>query len=147
MATPTVIVYHGASEPLRQAYRIIRAAWQRERHVAVRLETPEALRKLDFLLWSVETQLFLPHVALDSPLAADTPILLACAREGGEAWPRRDVLVNLAADVPADAARFQRIFDIVADTAADRETGRVRSRAYRAAGFAVEFKSVAAPSS
>ena len=146
MTTPTVIVYHGASEPLRQAYRIIRAAWQRERHVAVRLETPEALRKLDFLLWSAETQLFLPHVALDSPLAADTPILLACAREGGEAWPRRDVLVNLAADMPADAARFQRIFDIVANTAADRETGRIRSHAYRAAGFTVEFKSVAAPS-
>ena len=68
-------------------------------------------------------------------LADETPVLIA---SGALPGTHRDVLINLAAEPPADARGFGRICEIVgADEAAKRQA-RVRWRGYRDAGLTPE---------
>jgi len=95
------------------------------------------LQRLDEMLWTFSDLDFLPHVPADSPLAAQTPILLM---QMGDAdadvdLPHYQVLVNLAQQPPGNFARFERMFEIVSAEAEDRLAGRERYRHYQQRGY------------
>ena len=56
--------------------------------------------------------------------------------------PDADLLINLAAEVPAFYARYPRIAEIIDGSPASREAGRARHRFYREQGLEPETHEV-----
>jgi DNA polymerase-3 subunit chi len=93
----------------------------------------EELREFDELLWTFGDGSFVPHEALTASGFSSAPILLTSAPtpEGGF-----DVLVNLAADVPACVAAARRVAEFIDGDPERRQAGRARFRAYKERGWA-----------
>ena len=109
---------------LATACRLAEKAFDQGLRVTVRTASPAEAVELDDLLWTFSDGSFVPHAVWPAdPALAGT---------------HRDVLINLAAEPPADALGFGRICEIVgADEAAKRQA-RVRWRGYRDAGLTPE---------
>ena len=106
------------------------------------LDNPAELHSFDDLLWTFADRSFVPHEIYSDPQQwHDTPVLLGC-----EAQPQQpfDVLLNLAAEVPAAAARAGCIAEIVDAEEPRRRAGRNRFRHYRELGLAPETHNIAA---
>jgi DNA polymerase-3 subunit chi len=137
----TQVEFHtGVPDPVAFACRLLRKASRRG--VRVLVTAPEALlAELDQQLWTFESREFVPHVRLPAdgrPLpervAARTPIWLATEAGVPGAPP---IIVNLDAGAPADLDGFERLIEIVGETPESVERGRLRWRAYKAAGLEV----------
>jgi len=131
---PTQVEFHtGVADPVGFACRLLRKAWAAR--VPLLVTAPaDTLGLLDQALWTFEAQTFVPHVRLPGPAAAlapRTPIWLA---EAPPPRPRPAVLVNLAADPPAQADDFERVIEIVGIGDAERLAGRRRWRHYEGWG-------------
>ncbi len=122
---------------LQYACRVVRRARAADCRVLLYSRDADRLARLDTALWTFAALEFLPHVSVDSPLAARTPVLLTAALD--RASPPCPVLVNLDDDVPPElsalADRHERLIEIVSRDDDDRRQARERFRAYRDAGF------------
>jgi len=98
------------------------------------LAEPARLRALDERLWTFSPLDFIPHCGVDSPHAADTPIVLTSDLERA---PHHHVLLNLGVAVPAQFARFERLLEVVGNEPAELTAGRDRYRFYRDRGYAL----------
>ena len=137
----TGVEFHtGVADKLGFACRLVRKAWRSGKRVVV-TGAPEPLDQLDALLWIFEQGEFVPHARLRAgqaiaPLLARTPIWLADAPVDALAGGApAEVLINLGPDLAADAGRFERLIEIVADAADDIASGRQRWRSHVAAGL------------
>ena len=111
------------------ACRLAEKAAGQGRRVHLRVTDPEAARELDTRLWTFRTQSFLPH----SVGASDSPYVRVTLHE--EWLPEeRDVLINLAGDLPPEFESFARVIEIVGPEPEARSEGRARFRAYRDRG-------------
>jgi DNA polymerase-3 subunit chi len=121
---------------LQYACRVVRKARGAGKTVLAFAREPDRLARFDAALWTFSALDFLPHVYADSPLAADTPILLTLQ---AQAAPERDVLLILDDATPPDFAqwfaRFERVIEVVSLDEADRKLARARFNAYREAGI------------
>lgn len=137
-----IFFYHGASDRLAAAASLINKAWaQRKTFVIYAPDAPLA-RAIDQLLWTGEAGSFIPHVELASPLAAETPILLAdrldaLPPDSGEG-SRHDRLLNLSNEVPPHFSRFLSLIEVVSEAPEVRQPARERFRFYRERGYAVQ---------
>lgn len=117
---------------LRLACRLAEKAYASGQRVFVSAADAAEAAQLDELLWTFADGSFVPHSVLrESSPAMDDPVLLgtSSAPEAG-----LDVVLNLARDVPACAARASRVIEIIDGDAARRAAGRVRFKAYREMG-------------
>jgi DNA polymerase-3 subunit chi len=128
----TIDFYTHVPDRLDVAARIIAKAHAAHGHV--RVLTPDAATTdaLDRRLWLAPPTGFLPHCTVDSPVAADTPILIGHSLE--HTGPAH-VLVNLHAAPPPYFSRFERLAEIVGTDAADAAAGRERWKFYKARGY------------
>jgi DNA polymerase-3 subunit chi len=106
--------------------------------MAVTADAP-TLQRLDLALWAAEPQGFVPHLRLAGaapPPArlARTPLWLV---DPGVPAPGCDTLLNLGAEAPPDAQAYTQLVELVGADEADRQAGRRRWAAYRAAGWRV----------
>lgn len=109
--------------------RLAGRAWAAGKRVHVR--APEqTLDTLDALLWDYPPDRFLPHARLTPDAPPTAPIVLAV--ESAEPV-HRDVLINLAPDIPDFLAGFERVSEIV--LAGERAEGRAKYRRYRERGY------------
>jgi DNA polymerase-3 subunit chi len=113
---------------------------QRGRREAAVTGPPDALARLDRMLWSFDAADFIPHVRLRAgdaalPRHAPTPIWLV---ERAADAPRHAVLVNLFDAPPEGFETFERVVEIVSTDAADRSAARLRWRHYQARGYKLE---------
>jgi DNA polymerase-3 subunit chi len=127
----------GAAEPrarLTTACRIAEKACDQGLRVAVRTASPSETAEIDDLMWTFSDRSFVPHGVwpAEPAVAEETPVLISSS-----ALPvsHRDVLINLAADTPADAADFARICEVVGADEDAKQRARQRWRAYREAGL------------
>jgi len=127
--------FHNAPDKLAAACRITAMAWRRGRKVTVFAPEPGVAQRFDSMLWTFQPLAFVPHVAADSPLAAETPVLVARRLD---APMQDDVLVNLSHDVPAGFEHFAQVIEIVTQDADDRVAARGRWGAYKQAGHPIE---------
>lgn len=128
----TRIDFHfNVPDRLARAHRIVRKAWRTGHGVLVWSDDAQRLDTFDRLLWSEPAKDFVPHVHVDDPLAARTPILLS---HGTTDTAAHDVLVNLGSGIPPQFARFERIIEIVGLDEDDRAAARERWRLYRDRG-------------
>lgn len=139
----TDVAFHsGLSDKLGYACRLLRKAYRLGRRVEVRGE-PDALARLDPLLWTFEQQEFVPHLRLHAGQQVGvtlqrTPVWLV-----DDARPdlRASVLVNLGPAPAADFARFERVVELVGTEALERQEGRLRWRYYESQGCRPEHLS------
>lgn len=129
---PDIHFYHDAEDRVAAACHFAAKAWRAGRKIALAVPDSAEARRIDQWLWTFEPLAFIPHVAADSPLAAETPVLLG---EPGAIWPHRDVLINLDAEIPPDFASFRMVVEVVGRSEAERGPARARWRQYQAAGF------------
>lgn len=131
---PRVQFYHNAPDPLALACELTARAHGGGRHVVLRVADAAAARTLDELLWQFDQLAFVPHVLADSPLAGETPVLITTAGSGSD-WPHRDMLFNLAADLPEGYEHFRMVVEIIGQSEADKTPARARWQHYKARGL------------
>ena len=134
---PRVQFYHNTPDRLALASELIGRAHAGGRQAIVRLPDAASLRKLDQMLWTQEPLAFIPHVSVDSALAAETPVVLAAA-EHTERWPHEDMLFNLAADMPPGIDGFRLVVEIVGQSEAEKQPARMRWAAYKQQGLTLK---------
>ncbi|MEN5250317.1 DNA polymerase III subunit chi [Alcaligenes aquatilis] len=125
----------GAPDRLRTACEVVRKHYETGRQVVVYLSDARQLARFDRLLWGFESTAFVPHVGVEDPLAATTPVLLTSAAPvptDEQSW-----LLNLDAQCPPGFEQFARILEIVSEREADRTQARERWRVYQTQGCQV----------
>lgn len=127
---------------LKLACRLAEKAYLAGQRVFVRAQDATELTSFDELLWSFADRSFVPHESyLDARQWQDTAVLLGCQDSPDADY---DVLLNLAADIPAAAARAARIIEIVDADESRRQASRQRFRAYRDRGLNPQTHHIAA---
>src|ERR687897_939947 len=122
--------YFNAQDRLQVACRLAGKAVKHNQRMLIYAPEAETASRIDKMLWTWPAIGFVPHCAVHSPIAAETPVLIGSS---DETPPGCEVLLNLGADCPPHFERFPRLLEIV-DTA-ERETGRARYRFYRERGY------------
>lgn len=131
-----VFFYHGAANKLAAAGKLLAGAAAQKKAVLVYVPDPVAASDLDRLLWTQVPTGFTPHCLATSPLAAETPILLARQLD---ALPQNERLMNLGHAVPPDFVRFTSLIEVVGRDEDDRLAARDRVRQYKESGCEVKY--------
>lgn len=131
-----VFFYHGASDRLAAACSLIGGAWAKRRPILVYAPEAPVAEGLDRMLWTSAQLSFIPHCRADSPLASETPVLIA-SRLDSVAQTER--LMNLSRNIPPDYQRFQSLVEVVGRDEDDRLAARERVRQYKEEGCDVQY--------
>ena len=130
--------YRYAEDKQHYACRLAAKA-SRSTRVVVYSPDRTTLDRFDQALWTVPATGFVPHCYADSPLAAETPVLLATS---GEALPHHDVLLNLADEWPPFFATFDRLLEVVGTDDTDKALARARYAFYKDRGYELRVNDV-----
>ena len=117
---------------LRTACRVVEKAYLAGQTVLVWHTEAEELREFDEMLWTFSDGSFVPHEPLTAGGFDSAPVLLSA---GTPPPGPVDVLVNLAADVPACTSTAQRVAEFIDGDPDRRQAGRARFRAYKELGL------------
>ncbi len=113
----------------RVACQIAEKAVERGHRVHVRVPDMRAAESLDAKMWTFRDQSFLPHSLGQS----SSPLVKVTIHD--EWLPQeRDVLINLANDMPNDPESFARVAEVVGPDDDTKSHGRARYRQYRESG-------------
>lgn len=140
-----VSFYTGVPERLAYLCRLLRKAQQSGARIGV-CGPAGLLDRLDQALWTFDPLEFVPHLRLrggqpPAPRMADTPIILV---EHSAELPHREVLLNLALDMPEGFEQFGRVLEVVSVDPEQTEAGRQRFRRYKELGHEVSHHVVGA---
>lgn len=141
-----IFFYHGMNDRLPYALRLIAGAWAQKKAITIYAPERGMAQQLDQLLWTQQATGFIPHCLGDSPLAAETPILIARSEEELERSTQDQRLLNLSDELPPGFARFESLVEVVSQEEAVRNSGRERVKFYRERGYEVQFKDIAGDS-
>ena len=115
----------------RYACNIANKAWLGGYQVYIQVETPDAAKRIDDLMWTYHDISFIPHTLVEGESAEGIPVLIGC----GQPPVTSQVLINLAGEMPADVGAFERIVEIVSDDEEVKSSARERYRKYRQRGL------------
>jgi len=97
----------------------------------------EMAERIDRLLWAQQATGFFPHCRADSPLAAETPVLIAGSLDG---MPHHEKLLNLSNELPPGFSRFENLVEVISEDDAVRLPARERVKFYRDRGYEIQFR-------
>ncbi|MGH8209633.1 MAG: DNA polymerase III subunit chi [Steroidobacteraceae bacterium] len=129
-------ILEGASSSarLKLACKLAEKAYLASQSVLVWHTDPAELRSLDDMLWTFSDSSFVPHDVLPSSGArGDIPVLLSPGVMPS-ANANTDIIINLAAELPACLSQTRRVVEIIDGDDARRRAGRARFKAYRELG-------------
>ena len=124
--------YFNAPDRLQVACRLAGKALKQGSRLFVYAPEPETAARIDKMLWTWPAIGFVPHCAVHSPLASETPVLIGAGDDTPEGF---DLLLNLGAECPPHFERFGRLFEIVDEQ--NVEPARARYRFYRERGYKI----------
>ena len=131
-----IYFYHNASDRIAAAAALIGKAYQQRKPLLVFAPDDEMSSTLDRHLWIHPATGFVPHVHSDSPLAAETPILITDTLDS----PLHDErLFNLSDEIPDGFSRFTSVIEIVGQQETERQAGRERVKYYKDRGYEIKF--------
>lgn len=120
---------------LLTACRLIEKAWRGKHQVYVQAASRAEAEALDEMLWAFKPESFIPHHLVgDGP----TPPPAVRLGHGPLAADARDLLLNLADDIPSGFERFRRILEIVGGDDQQRGPARQHWRFYKQQGYPVQ---------
>lgn len=131
-----VFFYHGAADKIAAACALIGKAFAQGKAILVYAPHPQVAGDLDRQLWMQPATGFVPHCRADSPLAAETPILIA---DSLDSLPQDDRLMNLGPEIPPGFSRFHSLIEVVGQEEADRLAARERVRFYKDRGYEIRY--------
>jgi DNA polymerase-3 subunit chi len=117
----------------RTACRIAEKAYRLGQKIYVHTSSPQSAAFLDDFLWTFRDGSFVPHALAGSEAATISPVIIGQGQDPDPA--HRDLLINLADEVPLFFSRFERVAEIVAGDESTRKMARERFRFYRDRGY------------
>jgi DNA polymerase-3 subunit chi len=131
-----VFFYHNASDRLAAVAALISKAAQQKKALLVYAPERELADAIDRQLWIQQPTGFVPHVRGNSPLAAETPVVIV---DSLESTRQNERLFNLSADIPPGFSRFTSVIEVVGQEDDERRAGRERVKFYKDRGYDVKF--------
>ncbi len=131
-----IFFYHNATDRIAAAAALIGKATMQKKALLVYAPDAETSSALDRHLWMHPPTGFVPHVHSNSPLAADTPVLLA---DNLETLPHNERLFNLSAEIPPGFSRFTSVIEVVGQHDTERLAGRERAKFYKDRGYEIKY--------
>ncbi|MDZ5605131.1 DNA polymerase III subunit chi [Pseudomonas sp. RP23018S] len=114
------------------ACKLCEKAWRLGHRVYLHCQDDAQRSELNLCLWQFKGEAFVPHDLTETDPAGQVVLGI-----GASAYDHADLLINLAADVPAFVGQFQRVAEIVVEAPAIRQAARERFRFYRERGYAL----------
>lgn len=131
-----VFFYHGASDKIAAACALLGGAYAKKKPMLVFAPEKAVADSVDRGLWVQPALGFIPHCRADSPLAAETPILIA---DNLDQLPQDERLMNLSQVIPPGFSRFQSLIEVVGREESDRDSARERVKFYKDRGYEVRY--------
>lgn len=131
-----VFFYHGAADRIAAACALLGGAYTKKKPMLVFAPDPRVAESLDRMLWTHPALSFVPHCRQDSPLAAETPILIT---DRLDSLPQDERLMNLSREIPPGFSRFQSLIEVVGQDEEDRSAARERVAFYKERGYEVRY--------
>ena len=131
-----IFFYHTASDRLAAAAALIGKAAMQKKPLLVYAPDGEIASTLDRQLWTQQPTGFVPHVRSNSPLAIETPVVIADTLDLPTQTER---LFNLSAEIPPGFSRFNSVIEVIGQEDAERQAGRERVKFYKDRGYAIKF--------
>lgn len=131
-----VFFYHGASDKIAAACALLSGAYAKKKPMLVFAREKEVAGSLDRMLWTHAALSFVPHCRADSPLAAETPILIT---DTLESIAQNERLMNLSREIPPGFSRFENLIEVVGQDEEDRAAARDRVKLYKERGCDVRY--------
>ena len=131
-----IFFYHNAADRIAAAAALIGKAYQQKKGLLVYAPDGEVAGQLDRHLWMHPPTGFLPHVRSSSPLASETPVVIA---DELESQPHNERLFNLSEQIPGGFARFTSVIEVVGRGENERQAGRERVKFYKDRGYAIKY--------
>ena len=131
-----VFFYHGAADKVAAACALLGGAYAQKKPMLVFVPEKELASHVDRQLWNQPALSFVPHCRADSPLAAETPVLIT---DNLDRPAQVERLMNLDRNAPPGFERFQRLIEVVGQDEADRLAARDRVKFYKDSGCAVQY--------
>ena len=131
-----VFFYHGAADKLSAACALLSGAYAKKKAMLVYALEKETAAHLDRMLWTHAALSFVPHCRADSPLAAETPILITDTLNN---IAQNERLMNLSREIPPGFSRFDNLIEVVGQGEEDRAAARDRVKVYKERGCDVRY--------
>lgn len=129
--------YHDQPDRLQQAIRLALLAWEKRKPITFYIPDLKRAETFDKALWVDDPQSFVPHCNATSEVADRTLILIT---DNLDHVQQDELLVNLSDTVPPGFARFQRLFEIVSQSDADKAAARERMAFYKDRGYPITYR-------
>jgi DNA polymerase-3 subunit chi len=132
-----IFFYHNAADRIAAASALIGKAFLQNKALLVYAPDTEVASALDRHLWMVPPTSFVPHVRGNSPLAGETPVLIADTLDSLDGLPQR--LFNLSSEIPPGFSRFTSVIEVVGLPDDERLAGRERVKFYKDRGYEIKY--------
>ncbi|MGL5359543.1 MAG: DNA polymerase III subunit chi [Shewanella sp.] len=142
LTSPTLgIVPHALLEMYQFACQVAQQAYLKQQLVYIHCENKALACDIDELLWQFEPTAFVPHNLKGEGPATGAPVEIGFDRLGAN--KSRQLLINLADQVPPFAVNFGHIIDFVANDDQHKAVARERYRQYRDLGVELTTQNLA----
>jgi len=131
-----VFFYHGAADKIAAACALLGGAYAKKKPMLVFAPDSEIANSIDRMLWTNAALSFIPHCRADSPLAAETPILIT---DSLESIAQDERLMNLSQEIPPGFSRFESLIEVVGQEEEERSAARERVKFYKDRGYEVRY--------
>jgi len=131
-----VFFYHGATDKIAAACALLSGAYAKKKPMLVYALDNTVASSVDRMLWTHSALSFVPHCRADSPLAAETPILIT---DNLETIAQDERLMNLSQEIPPGFSRFESLIEVVGQEESDRTAARERVKFYKDRGYEVRY--------
>ncbi|MEO8410377.1 MAG: DNA polymerase III subunit chi [Propionivibrio sp.] len=138
-----IFFYHNAADRIATAAALIGKAFLQRKALLVYAPDAAIASTLDRQLWVHPATGFIPHVRNDSPLAGQTPVLIADQIDALDATAQHERVFNLSSDIPPGFSRFTSVIEVVGRDDDERQAGRERARFYKDRGYAIKYVELA----
>ena len=132
-----IFFYHNAADRIAAISALIGKAFLQNKSLLVYAPDAEVAGALDRQLWMAPATGFIPHVRANSPLAGETPVLIADQLDHVDQLPQR--LINLSSEIPPGFSRFASVIEVVGQPDEERLAGRERVKFYKDRGYEIKY--------
>jgi DNA polymerase-3 subunit chi len=123
------------------ACRLAEQAYRQQQTVYIHCQDKQQAYAIDELLWQFEPRAFVPHNLKGEGLATGAPVEIGFDKLGPN--KSRQVLINLADQIPPFAVNLPHIIDFVANDDELKRIARNRYRQYQSAGISLSTQALA----
>ena len=131
-----VFFYHGAADKIAAACALLGGAYAKRKPMLVFAPDSDIANSVDRMLWTHSALSFIPHCRADSPLAAETPILIT---DSLDSIAQDERLMNLSQEIPPGFSRFESLIEVVGQEEEERLAARERVKFYKDRGYEVRY--------